>query len=480
MKRLLFVLSIFLLVLGYPLMAQSTYSDYFINTSQTRSSLNPAFRPKQGYIGVPFLSNIYVDAKTNSLNLDHLTFKKEGTIVSFLHPSVGIGEFLSAMGENNYLSVNANYRIASIGFYDKKEGFWTIDLGVRAIADVNIPKSLFDMAKRGLSDDENDVFEYNINNAKANASAYIELGGGYSHPLLENSLLIGAKAKVLLGLANMNLDIKQFNASVGHDKWVVRTKATLDASLPGIAPTYDEDGIFDKAKWNENFGISGFGLGVDLGAVYRFETLSQSISNKSIQNILGKLQASLAFTDIGFISWKEGNSMKLSTPSHEVVISPRDRVITEMMDEYFEDLLNDFEEAVNLKETASEKGGKSTALYTTMNVGLEYEAWGNNLSVGLLSSTRLVGSHTITEFTLSGNYNPEKIKWLATTLSYSFMHNKFNSIGLALHLTPSKWINFFIASDYWVPKLNKEFLPTTSKAMNIQFGLSVPIGRLIN
>jgi hypothetical protein len=477
MKKL-FVLSIFLLVLGCPLIAQSAYSDYFINTSQTRSSLNPAFRPKQGYIGVPFLSNIYVDAKTNSLNLDHLTFKKGGTRVSFLHPSVGVDEFLSAMDENNYLSLNMNYQIASVGFYDKKEGFWTISLGVRGVVDGNIPKSIFDMAKRGLSEDENDVFNYNITNTKVNASAYVELGGGYSRPLLENSLLVGAKAKVLLGLANMNLDIKQLNASVGRDKWVVSAKATLDASLPGITPTYDEDGIFDSVE-SEGFAMSGFGLGVDLGAAYSFKKLSQSISNGSMQNILDRLQASLAFTDIGFISWNKANSMKLSTPSHEVTVYPKDQVITDMMDEYFDDLLNDFEEAVNFKETASGKGGKSTLLYTTMNVGLEYEAWANNLSVGLLSSTRLIGNQTMTELTLSGNYNPEKIKWLATTLSYSFMHNKFNSIGFALHLVPSKGVNFFIASDYWIPKVNKEFLPTTSKAMNIQFGLSIPIGEVV-
>ncbi|MDR0748456.1 MAG: DUF5723 family protein [Tannerellaceae bacterium] len=478
MKRL-FVLSIFFLwVLGCSLMAQSTYSDYFVNTSQTRSSLNPAFRPKQGYIGVPFLSNIYVDAKTNSLNLDHLTFKKGGTRVSFLHPSVGVDEFLSAMDKNNYFSLTMNYQIASVGFYDKKEGFWTIGLGVRSIVDSNIPKSLFDMAKRGLSEDENDVFNYNITNTKVNVSAYAELGAGYSRPLLDNSLLLGAKAKVLLGLANMNLDVKQFNVSVGHDKWVVSAKATLDASLPGIKPVYNEDGIFDSIE-SDGFGMSGFGLGADLGAAYSFKNLSQSVSNESMQNILGRLQASLAFTDIGFISWKEANSLKMSTPGHEVTVYPKDQVISDMMDEYFDDLLNDFEESVNLKETSSGKNGKNTLLYTTMNVGLEYEAWTDNLSVGLLSSTRLTGTQTMTELTLSGNYNPEKIKWLATTLSYSFMHNKFNSIGLALHLTPGKGVNFFIASDYWIPKVNKEFLPTTSKAVNVQFGLSIPIGEVV-
>jgi hypothetical protein len=476
MKQLV-VLSIFLLVVGCPLMAQSAYSDYFMNTSQTRSSLNPAFRPKQGYIGVPFLSNIYVDAKTNSLNLEHLTFNKGGTLVSFMHPSVGVDEFLSGMPENNYLSLNVNYQIASVGFYDKKDGFWTIGLGLKTVADGHISKSFFDMAKRGLSQNENDVFDYNINDTKVNASAYAELSGGYSRPLLDNSLLVGAKAKVLLGLANMNLDINRLHASVGNDKWVISTKATLDASLPGIKPTYDEDGIFDSVE-NDGFGISGFGLGVDLGAAYSFKNMSQSVSNESMQNILSRLQASLAFTDIGFISWNAANSMKLSTPSQEVTVSPQDRVISDMMDEYFDDIMNNFEEAINFKETGSGNGGKSTLLYTTMNVGLEYEAWVNNLSVGLLSSTRLLGSQTMTELTLSGNYNPEKVKWLAATLSYSFMHNNFNSVGLALHLAPTKGLNFFIASDYWIPKVNKEFLPTTSKAMNIQFGLAIPIGEV--
>ncbi|GHT32271.1 hypothetical protein AGMMS49574_15450 [Bacteroidia bacterium] len=61
-------------------------------------------------------------------------------------------------------------------------------------------------------------------------------------------------------------------------------------------------------------------------------------------------------------------------------------------------------------------------------------------------------------------------------MSYSFIHNKFNTVGLALHITPGKGINFFLASDYLLPHVSKEFLPVTSKAVNFQVGFSIPLG----
>jgi len=416
-----------------------------------------------------------VGANTNNLNLDHLTFKKNGERVSFLHPWVGVDEFLSGMSANNYLSADVNYRIGSFGFYDKRDGFWNFDLGIRATADANVPKSLLEMSKIGLSDNENDVFEYNITNTKANVSAYLELGGGYSLPLLDNNLLVGAKAKILLGLASMDLNVDRFNAQVGHDQWVVRSKATLKGSMPGIIPTYNDDGIFDGFDWDEQFGISGFGLGFDLGAVYDLKAISQSTGSELLENILGKTKVSMAFTDIGFLTWSGGNSMNLSSPNSEIIVHPKERIISDTLDEYFDDLINDFKEAVNFKQTGSKKG-KTARLRTNMNIGVEYEAWANNMTVGVLSSTKFGLSKTFTEVTLSGNYTPEKVDWLAATLSYSFIHNKFNTIGLAVHLAPTKGINFFLASDYLIPRINKEFIPTTSKAVNIQLGFAIPLG----
>ena len=82
-----------------------------------------------------------------------------------------------------------------------------------------------------------------------------------------------------------------------------------------------------------------------------------------------------------------------------------------------------------------------------------------------------------TELTLSGNYRP--VKWFEATLSYSFIHSKFKTYGIALNFSPS-WINFFIGSDYMLTKVTPQCLPVSGNAMNLYMGVSVPLKSFAN
>jgi hypothetical protein len=485
MKQTIVILIALLSITG--ITAQTTNTDYFINESSTRSSLNPAFRPSQGYIGTP--ANVYVDIKTNTLNLDHLLFPKDGDLLTFMHPDVTADEFLKNITKNNYLAADAKWQILSAGWY-KGDGFWTVDLGLRAHADVNIPKSVFELMKIGFSDNEDDVFNYDLKNIGGSISSFVETGVGYSRPLLDNSLMLGAKAKILVGLFDADINIDRMNLSYGNSQWTAKAKASLNGSAVGLKPKYktriktakdgnsEEELLFDGIDFDD-FSISGWGLGADLGAVYDFKQIAEGITDPIFSNILSRVKASLAFTDIGFISLSGSNSMHLVSPDIEVEISPNNYAIgaddgSQSLENHLNDVMEDMGEALNFKETKAGKG-RTTALHTNMNIGLEYEAWANNLSVGLLSTTQFGEYHTTTEFTVSANYNPNR-DWFAASLSYSFVHSLFDTFGLAIHLAPQKGVNFFLASDYVIPHINSSFLPVTAKGVNFQVGLSVPIG----
>lgn len=445
--------------------AQATRIDYFMQTAYSRNNMNPALRPDQGYIVVPVLPNISVGAETNTFNLDHLTFKSGNERVTFMHKSVSAKDFLSGISNDNYLSVDANVKLLGIGFY-KGDAFWNIDLTARVHSDATLPKSVFALLKQGFNRDGNT--SYDLSDIAATGSAFAELGVSYSRPFLENNLIIGVRPKFLAGFADFDLDAKSLNIQTTINEWKAKSQVTLKGAAPGVKPTYDEDGLLDGFDFG-SFKPAGYGGAIDLGAVYE---LGGALP------MLKGLKVSGALNDVGFISWSKANSITLNSPETEVVVN------TDKMNEHSEentslnDVLDDaftqIKDAINLKDDGKSNSGYSKMLRMQMVMGLEYELMQNKLSVGALYTNRFGDYFNSTEFTASVNYRP--CPWVSTSASYSFKHSKYDTFGFALHLAPTKGLNLFLASDYILPHVNSDFIPTTMKGINAQVGISIPIG----
>ena len=456
-----------------PATAQTTNVGYFMKSQHSKTSLNPALRPEQGYIGLPGFSNLFVDFKTNTFNLEHFIYPWYPKARTFLHEDITPEQFLNKISDNNYFDFDVSYTIASVGFYNES-GFWTIDLGTRVFSSANVPYDVFKFAKQGLmTSDGEPVSNYNLKNIRGTATGYIELGVGHSRPFLDDKLVVGLKAKVLFGIANMDFNVKKLTMNTGENQWSIESEAVLKGSLPGFKPKYDEDGIFNGFEENGSAGLSGFGLGFDLGATYKLSGIMDD-------EILDKFTFSAALTDIGFISWGKKSSMYLATNPTKTVLTGNYDISFGSDDNSLGDQFNSIgdtlKNAVNLVDTYK-NGGQTTALRVNMNLGLEYEFIANKLSAGILSTTRFNPSHAVTEFTLAGVYKP--VDWFETGLSYSFVHSNFKTIGLALNIVPAKGFNMFFASDYIIPHVNSDFIPTSSKALNFQLGFSIPLGNKI-
>lgn len=102
MKRFpLHILVVFIVFYFVPGTAKGqSKTEYFMQSSFERGSLNPALRPDQGYLVLPVLPSFHGDMKTNTLNLDHLTRKAGKERVTFLHQSVDTDDFLNRMRKN--------------------------------------------------------------------------------------------------------------------------------------------------------------------------------------------------------------------------------------------------------------------------------------------------------------------------------------------------------------------------------------------
>lgn len=442
--------------------AQVTKTDYFMETSYLRNSLNPALRPDQGYLVVPVLPNAGVNVQTNKLNLDNLTFAgPNGQRVTFMHPSVNATDFLSNIANDNYINTDVNLKLFGLGFY-KGDAFWNIDLGVRTHVDANIPKGFFELFKEGF--DQENQKRFDLSELSATGNSFVELGVSYSRPFIDNNLILGARVKLLGGIGDLDLNAKSLSIDAGPDYWKAKSQVTLKGAAPGaLSPKYDDEtGNIDGFDI-DGFNVPGYGAGLDLGAVYDL---------KGILPILNGLKVSASINDIGFISWTKKSALDLKSSEAEVIVEPgKVGGDGESLSQVFEDAFDELQKATNLE---GENKAYTSRLRMNINAGVEYEFFKHKLSVGALYSRRFGNYFDTSEFTAS--INGRLCPWISASVSYSAIHSKWDTFGAALHLAPTKGINLFLASDYAIPHVNSDFLPTTSKAVNFQMGISIPLG----
>lgn len=459
--------------------SQITRSDYFMKSSYLRSSMNPAFRPNQGYLVLPLTPNIGTSLQTNTLNLDNLTYKlANGTRGTFMHKDVSADEFLSNMKDDNFLNMDVNYKLFALGFY-KYDNFFTIDLGIRAHADANIPKSVFRMMKVGFDNNEEPV-KYDLQDLSASATSFAELGVGFSKPLMDNNLVVGTKVKFLVGAGDFDLDAKELGIEIGPDMWRTKSHVVFQGSAPGlkVLPKLNDMGQpivndqtgkqeFDELEF-DGFNMPGYGLGVDIGFDFN---LGKALHLPSNLNISGSL------TDIGFIKWNKKSTVKMESNPSGIEFKPNDYTIhtdgSSSLNDIFDDVIDDLTSAADLYILPDES--RTTSLGSTMHLGAEYEIIEKKLSAGVMYSNRFGKHFNWSELTVSGNVAPTH--WFSTSLSYSLLNGSYKSFGGAIHLAPSRGLRLFVATDYVLVHHNKEFLPTTSTGVNFQLGMSIPLGK---
>lgn len=448
----------------YSLTAQNAKTEYFMGTSFMRTYLNPALHPDQGQLLVPILPNISTNIQTNTINLDHLTFKRNGERVTFIHPLVSNQDFLGGLNKDNYIRADFNYKLFALGTFIK--GHYTnFDIGVRANVDMNIPKSAFELIKVGF--DQNKKSIYDLKDISATAVGFVEIGASQARKFMDNTLTVGLRTKFLLGIGYVDLNAKSLEIEAGPEGWRALSHVTMKGAAPGVKATYDEENKLDGFDFGWD-GMPGYGGAIDLGVVYDV---------RNVLPVLKGLKVSASINDLGFIYWTKQNSLSLYSPETEVTVYPNqyhDKDGDNSLSDVLEDAFDDLKEAVNLKEKQEGSKGRTTSLRMSMHLGAEYEFIENKLSAGALYSNRIGNYYTSHELTISGNYRP--VHWLNAALSYSFMHSKFDTFGFALHLTPRKGVTFFLASDYIIPHVSSQFIPTTSKGLNLQLGFSIPIG----
>lgn len=453
------------MAVGCSAAAQTINSAYFTEDYKFRHMLNPAFGNEQNYVSIPALGNISVNTHGNFGYQDvimsnpmypSLSSKK---MTTFLNPYISAEDALSGFSTgNNRITGDVSLTILSAGF-KAFGGYNTIEINSRTTTGVSLPYELFEFAKNTGN------HSYDIGDINAHAQSFAEIAFGHSRQI-NDKLRLGAKLKVLVGLGRADVKMRNMKADLtAEDKWTITGEATADVSMKGFSYVSEEkeyniegSGTYERVNDVDldGVGVGGFGMAIDLGGVYEINedwTVSASV------------------LDLGFISWTNDMLAENRSKSfvfngfHDVsVTSDRGEEIDTKVDRYG-DQLADF---ANLTDMG-DKGGRSTGIGATINVGAEYTLpVYRKVSFGALCTSRINGAYSWTEGRLSANYTP--LNWLDGGVSFAV--NSFTtSMGWVLNLHP-KGYNFFIGMDHILGKTSKEMIPLSSNA-SLTVGMNI-------
>ena len=459
------------LALAGPAMAQALSSAFYTDGFVMRHSLNPALgNDSITYISIPVVGGLNVRTQ-GSLAVKNVIFDNprygQGSNdkkTTFLNPAISAEEALKGLksGDNKILG-EVFVPIISIGF-PGWGGYNTLEINSRSNFGVSLPYSFFEFAKNTGNK------RYEIGKIVADAQEYAELALGHSHKFVDNKLTVGAKVKFLFGIANAHGEINNLVANLQGDVWTLMGDAALDISA-GDTKFKSEQKEYKRQSlghttYNQvndiefKAGMSGFGLGFDIGAEYK---------------VMEDLKVNFALLDIGFISWSKNiraeNTTKTFTFSGFKDVKVGDNVddddpkkFSNMSDSYA-DQLADFAHL----EDVGEGKKRTTGLGTTMNFGAEYRLpMYHPLSFGLLSTTRFNGNFSWNEERISANWAP--LKWLSGGMSFG-LGTYGASTGWIVNIHP-KGFNFFVGADHILGKMAKQGVPLSSKA-SVSLGMNI-------
>jgi hypothetical protein len=444
--------------------AQVSTTLYHMYGVPQANQLNPAFQPNcNAYLGFPMLSPLNF-----SLELDPLRYKdifsynsQLDQIITFMHPEGNKEAFINTLKPLNALNTSIGTNPLSMGWRDK-QFYFTIDFTEKIDQNFRFTKDFMEFFLNGNRNQE----RFNFSETGLDVKYYHELALGISYDY-DDQFQIGARAKVLFGMADLNTSLSDITVRAYEDRWDFNSTMIVDISAPFISVPVDSAGFViwdeinaDSSVENDDYagfvkdnignflGTGNLGFGVDFG--FNF-------------NPIENLSISASVNDLGFIRWKK-NTYHLKqdgTFGWEGV-----EVTLEEDWDPGEIILDSLKSQMNF---TSEKESYTTFLSGKVYLGAAYEL-GEKVKFGIVTRTRIYNSHFFNQYTFSANVMP--IRMFSATLSYSIIGKNYTNFGLGLSLRLGPFNMYFITDQ--TP--SGYLLPETINSVNFRFGLNLAFG----
>lgn len=436
--------------------AQAPRTGYFLEGNIYSYRLNPALDSQRGHVSIPLLGGISVTTKGN-IGLGTFLYPSphnNNEMITFMHGAVSTEDFLGSLDDDNTIGMNMDFTLLSLGFH-AFGGFNTLDVSLRSEVGMNIPFGMFKFMKDMGSED------FSFSNFGIQTKNYADISLGHSHDVTKD-LRIGGRVKVLLGFAYAKAEFEKMNLSARRDKWEIAAKGHADIALGGMF-TSDDDNVVTGYE-NIGIGVQGIGGGLDLGAAYDFSDI-----------LTDGLIVSASLTDLGWISWDKSAYAAIE-PESSYIFDGFQNISVDGDDSSFDDQLESISDDLEDFFTLEDRGMRSvkTSLGAKFNLGVEYVMpFYKRMSVGALYTHSFDDIMPYDMASLMLNISPLNCLDLAASATVSTYGANFGAM-LNLHCTG---FNVFVASDCFLGKVSKQFIPIDNMNANVQLGVNIALGK---
>ena len=427
-KKTIYIKSLLTILLSSAMFlatAQNSQVMYFMNIPQNHL-LNPAMRPTNSlYIGLPGFSGVSFSANNNFLNFSDVFIRgRADSIMTFLHPDYDFDKFLSSIKDKNSIEPGLSVPLFSLGFTAGGDTYIFFDINERIDGNIVIPG---DIIKLGLKGNEQFVgSEIDLSSLRGDIKYYREAGVGFSKSFT-NRLRIGFKGKMLFGMAAASIRNNSLGITVNDDYSHIMN-ADLSVNLNGPFRAYmTNDGridslVFDDARFDRNSGVTDF--------LFNFENKGVSLDVGASYDLTDRITVSAAFTDLGFINWKSEPTNLNCKGTFEFRGFDLGKVADGSMtfDSLASATLDSLKDAFIFDDS-----GKPFTTFQPLGVTLG-GSFGltKNVSVGLLSYSRIIGRQIKQALTLSANVNLGNA--LSFSVAYTAANHRYDNLGAGLSL----------------------------------------------
>ncbi len=485
--KLKYLLAALLVTIAVDLAAQNSQVLYYMNLPQNHL-LNPALRPTNSvYVGLPVLSGVNENSNNNLFNFSDVFINGvvPDSLVTIFHPDSDPKEFIKKIKNINSLETEALVQFFGLGFIAGKDLYFSFDINDRVEQNIAIPGDILRLALEG-----NEQFagsRIDLKALRGDAMYYREVSFGFSKNFTSN-LRLGARAKVLFGIAAVSIDNRSLWLTVDED-YTHTYNADLIANFSAPVEFYlsgqntIDSAVFDSGRFEKTNGSGDVVTDVNAVVNYFLETqnLGFGIDIGAEYTITDKFRVSAAVTDLGYIKWKKDLS-NLKAKS-EFVFNGFDllHIINDKIDpdSLRTELLDSLKNSFYLTEA---KSAFNTYLPFGVAIGGSYNL-SENFSIGLLSYTRFIGSQVREALTVSANLNINSL--FSTTVAYTAMNHRYDNFGFGIAFKPG-FFQFYALADRIPLTWNKVVsegssypLPASLNTVHLRFGMNLVFGNNI-
>ena len=426
-------------------------TDFFLRNYSYRYRLNPAFQSEKAFLGVG-AGAVNVTFDTN-MGISSFLFPGENGMVTGFNPSVSADDFMAKLQDLNNLNLSMNESIIALGSWSKS-GFTTFEANIKAYGSASLPKEFMKFLKVGGVDQTYDMSGLNLN-----GKVYAEVAFGHSRAIGDN-LVVGARVKALVGLAQMDVTLSKFDLYTGHDEWRAEMEGDLKGSFPFFVPRTDAEGnlIINQRPpiTLEKLKPAGLGAAVDFGATYSlgFITLSAAVQDLGLiswkNNFLGKAQSSTTYKGADNIDMNNGGGSQIG--------------------DSVEDALK---QLVDMAKFKAEEASRSSEMLP-IGVNLGADANFGIAHVGAFLSTKKNAVEMLWDGRLGASITP--IKWFCLSANAG-VNNYGKLAGGAISINAAS-VNFYLSTEINLNKVTpKYYIPLDPVRLSLMTGLNITFGR---